>query len=163
MTVLATIFASAPPTELLHWTVELRRPAVPSEYLAAGFVDVVATLETAETVTFRKSGMALALPTENGSGNQRLTIAVDNVSGAWEAWFREAIFAGEQALATLRVFRAADLSAPAELPLELPIVGGSFLDVQLQIECAVNDILSFAWPRLLYTAAFAPGVKYAGR
>lgn len=163
MTVLATIFASAPHTELLHWTLELRRAGVPSEYLAAGFSDVTATLESADTVTFHRSGMALALPEENSSGNQRLTIAVDNVSAEWDAYFRDAIAAGSEATAILRVFRQANLAAPAELPQLLPIAGGSFVDGSLQLTCAVNDVLSIAWPRLLYTAAFAPGVKYAGR
>ena len=82
MTILERVYASGGP-EVIIPTVELTCAAWAEPILiCAGFEDQVCTTEDARTLTFIAAGIDVALPKKGNSGNQTLTFAIDNVSGA---------------------------------------------------------------------------------
>jgi hypothetical protein len=161
MTILATIYASAPADEVILHALELRHPTAPSTYICGGFADVTATLETGEAVLFRGMAIDVALPPEDASGNQSLMFAIDNVVDAAQGFIDSAMEAGGEVVLVLRKYLMSDLSQPAELPLEMPVIGGAFEGSTLQVRAALHDLLNTAWPRERYTADYSPGVRYA--
>lgn len=158
MTLLATIYASAPADEPIAATLELRRTSAPPRYLCVGYENIEATLETAEVVTFVGTAMGVAMPGDAGE----LEFAVDNVVGDAQAFVDGAISAGESVTMVYRLYRLADLSAPIDGPLALPVIGGAFEGASLQVKGVLHDLLNTGFPRQRYTAEFAPGVRYAG-
>ena len=160
MTLIATLYASAPAGEVLIPTIEVRHASMPSVYLTVGFDDVAATLETSATVTFTACGLDIALPDRDASGNQSLIFAIDNVTGEAQRFVDAALTAGGDLLLIYREYLAGDLGAPASVPKVLHIIGGTFEGGTFQAEASYYDMLNTAWPRERYTADFAPGIKY---
>jgi hypothetical protein len=160
MTILRTLYASAPAAEVLIPTIEIRHASIPPVYLCTGFSDVTATLENDSTVTFTACGIDIALPEKDASGNQSLVFAIDNITGEAQRFVDAALAAGGEMLLIYREYLASDLSAPASVPKTLNIIGGVFEGGTFQAEASYYDMLNTAWPRDRYTSDFAPGIKY---
>jgi hypothetical protein len=160
MTILRTLYASAPASEVLIPTIEIRHASMPTVYLTVGFKDVTATLEDASTVTFIATGMDISLPEKDASGNQSLIFAIDNITGEAQRFVDTALEAGGEMLLIYREYLASDLTTPASTPKTLNIIGGTFEGGTFQAEASYYDMLNTAWPRDRYTADFAPGIKY---
>lgn len=158
MTILDTVYASAPTDEVLIATLEIL--TAEPQRICSGFDDITVTLETSEQVTFLARGIDVALPTKDTSGNQSLTFAIDNVAGVAQAQIDAALEAGTKVLVVYRSYLASDLTAPAEPPLTMTLVGGVMEGSRLEIQAAYYDLLNTAWPRDRYTVEFAPGLKY---
>lgn len=164
MTLLATVYASAPAAEVMIPTLDISHPAFPDGAIrtCAGFEDITATLETGDTVTFTASGLDVSLPSKTDSGQQNLAFAIENVTGIAQNAIDTALEAGGEIRVTYRAYLASDLSAPAEPPLKMVLVGAEFQGSQLQVTASYMDIINRAWPADRYTATFASGLKYLG-
>ena len=160
MTILATIYASAPAGEVLIPTIEIRHASVPSVYICAGFENTTATTEDDDVVVFIATGMDVSLPAKDDSGNQVLSFAIENITGEAQRYVEAALTAGGDIQLIYREYLASDLSAPASRPLVMTVVGGSFEGGTFQCQASYYDMLNTAWPRRRYTADFAPGIKY---
>lgn len=160
MKILDIVYSSAPTDIIMIPTIEINHPSFDPIRICAGFNDVDAMLETSEQVTFVATGMDIALPAKDQSGQQVLTFAIDNVMGEVQQAIDASIDAGGQAKLIYRVYLSTDLSEPAEPPLEMTIVGGVLEGSVAQIQAAYYDLLNTAWPRERYTAKFAPCIRY---
>lgn len=158
MTILANVYASAPTAEVIIPTLEILT-ATPQR-ICGGFEDVTVTLETDETVTFLGAGIDISLPAADTSGQQTLAFSIDNVTGEAQAQIDAALELDQRVTIIYRPYLASDLSAPSEPPIRMTLVGGGFEGGHLELQAAYYDLLNTAWPRELYTAEFAPGLKY---
>lgn len=163
MTILSVVYASAPVDEVSIPCLEIDSPAFSEPILTcAGFEDHTVTLETDEEVTFIASGLDVSLPERDTSGQQNLNFAIENVTGIAQQAIEDALEAGEPVSIIFRHYLASDLSAPAEPPLRMTLVGAEFEGSTVQVTASYMDIINHAWPRERYTVDFAPGLKYIG-
>jgi len=159
MTVLEQVYASG--GDVIIHTLELTCPAWDAPILLCkGFEDQVCITEDGRTLTFIASGIDVALPKKTNSGAQNLTFAIDNVTGEAQQQIDAALEAQERVTLMYRTYLASDLSAPAERPLRMSVLGGSIVGTQIQIQAGFFDLINVAWPRDLYTTKFAPALKY---
>lgn len=160
MSILETVYASG--GDIVIHTLELSCAAWAAPiFLCNGFEDHTCTDEDGRTVTFTASGISIALPKKDNSGDQSLTFAIDNVTGEAQALIDAAIESNERITLTYRPFLASDKSTPADPPYRMTVLPGSTQGVSVQIRAGFFDALNTAWPRDRYTATFAPGLKYS--
>ncbi|MBA1278129.1 DUF1833 family protein [Stutzerimonas stutzeri] len=128
--------------------------------LCDGYENKACITEDDRAVTFRASGIAVALPDRGTSGGQTLTFAIDNVTGEAQQNIDAALEAEERMILTYRCYLASDKSAPAEAPYRMTVLDGEINGPSVQVEAGYYDLINSAWPRDLYTTEFAPGLKY---
>ncbi len=160
MTTLQKVYASAPTSEVLIRTLEIKPADADPIRVCAQFEDQELTLETGETVTFLGTHMDLARPAKNTSGQQSLKFAFANVTATAQEVIEGALESGEPVIVIYREYLSSDTSAPAYRPAQLTMVGGTFEGLMLQVEASYFEILNTSWPRKRYTAEFAPGLRY---
>ena len=73
---------------------------------------------------------------------------------------KAAIDANERMTIIYRPFLASDKTTPADPPYFMTILSGAVQGASVRVEAGFFDLLNTAWPRDLYTASFAPGLKY---
>lgn len=167
---LERVYASAPPGESLLLTLTVEHSSfigLPSAdvggaiRLARAYDNVTATLEDGITsVSYIASGIAVARPEKGVTGRQDLQFQLDNVSGEILQAIDLASEAGGAVTATLRVYLWSDLTAPSEPPVVMRVTSAKVNAQSALISAAFADMINHAWPRLLYTPSFAPGLKY---
>ena len=162
MTILETVYASAPASEVLIPTLEIKHPAISTIRTCAGFENHTVTLETSEEVTFEASGLDVSLPERSDRGQQNLVFAIENVTGIAQRAIDDAMAEGGDILVIYRTFLSSDLSTPAEPPLRMVLVGADFEGSTVNVTASYMDLINQAWPRERYTADFAPGLRYIG-
>lgn len=161
MSILDVVYSSAPASEVIIPTLEIRHPsAFDPIRICAGFEDQTVTLEDDSVVTFIAGGIDVALPAKNTSGQQKLIFAIDNVTGQAQQAIDAAIAAGGQTSIIYRTYLSSDLTAPAEPPLYMTLVGGTFEGSTVQLQASYYDLLNTSWPRERYTLDFSPGLAY---
>ena len=158
MTILSVVYASAPTDEVIIPTLEILTDD--PQRICGDFADHEVTLETGEEVTFIGAGIDVSLPAADTSGQQKLAFAIDNVTGEAQVQIEAALEADQRVPVIYRPYLASDLSAPAEPPIRMTLVGGGFEGGHLELQGAYYDLLNIAWPREQYTVEFAPGLKY---
>jgi hypothetical protein len=129
-------------------------------FICNGFDDVTAVTEDARTVTFIAANIDIALAAKNNKGNQTLAFAVDNTTGEVSQKVDQAIAANARVTAIYRTYLNTNLSAPAEKPYVLTVLGGTLQGQEAQIETGYFNMIGVAWPRALYTTTFAPALRY---
>lgn len=160
MTILERVYASGGP-EVIIPTVELTCAAWAEPILiCAGFEDQTVVDENGMTKTFAAAGIDVALPKKGNSGNQTLTFAIDNIAGAAQQQIDAALEAEARVTLIYRTYLSSDLSAPAEPPLRMTVMGGTITGTQVQIQAGYFDLIGVGWPRDLYTLQFASGLRY---
>lgn len=158
--VLKRLYASGG-DEVLLYLLELSCPAwTDTIRIARGFDNPTVTTEDMRTVTFTGAGIELALPKKDASGNQNVRFAIDNVTGEAQKMIEDAISAGQRITLTLRTYISTDLAAPADFPFVATVKSAQFDRSRVQVDAGFFDLINTAWPRLLYTTVFAPGLKY---
>ena len=158
--VLRKAYASAPTDQALIRTLEISPAGAEPIRVCAAFKDLDLTLETGETFTFRGTHMDLAEPSKNTSGQQSLKFAFANVTAEAQETVEAALESGQPVTVTFRVYLSSDTGAPANKPYVMTMTGGTFEGLMVQVEASYYDLLNTAWPRLRYTAEFAPGLRY---
>lgn len=142
-------------------TLEIVSPAWPSSvFICTGFDDVTAVTEDDRTVTFVGANIDIALAAKNNKGNQTLSFAVDNTTGEASRLIDQAVDANARVTVIYRTYLSGNLSAPAEKPYVLTLLGGSIQGQEAQLETGYFNMIGVAWPRVLYTVNFAPGLRY---
>ena len=159
MTILERVYASG--GDVIISTLELTCAAWAEPILLCnGFEDQSVLDETGRALTFLASGIAVSLPARTNSGAQNLTFAIDNVTGEAQQKIDAALEAGQTVSLIFRTYLASDLTAPAEAPYRMKVLGGTISGAQVQIQAGYFDLINVAWPRILYTTQFAPGLKH---
>lgn len=160
MSLIETVYASAPSDQVILSTLEILVPGEEPIRVVAAYEDLTATLETDETVTFKAGPFEFARPNRDTSGQQTLEFSIANVTGEAQQAFEAALEADSEVPVIYREYLSTDLSAPAKLPYRMTLRGGSFEGIMVQVEAGYYDWLNTAWPRNRYTADFAPGLRY---
>lgn len=159
MSILETVYASG--GDVIINTVELTCPAWTGPVLICdGFEDQTCIDEDGVPKTYIAAGIDVALPKKNTQGAQTLTFAIDNVTGEAQQKIDQANEAEARISMTLRTYLASDKAAPAENPYHMTVLSGTMQGTSVQIQAGFFDLINTAWPRDLYTAEFAPGLKY---
>lgn len=128
--------------------------------LCQGFDDQVCITEDLRTLTFKASGMDIALPKSDGSARQELQFGLDNVGRAAQTLLSKAIDAQAEVTITRRAYLWPNLSAPSEPPSVMTALGASFDKAAAQVKAGLLDLLNTRWPRVSYDLALAPGIRY---
>lgn len=128
--------------------------------LCQGFDNQTCVTEDSRVLTFLASGMDVALPKSDGSARQELTFGLDNVSRAAQSLLTQAIDAQSEVTLTRRAYLWPNLSAPAEPPSVMTVLGATFDASAAQVKAGILDLLNTAWPRVFYTLENAPGIRY---
>lgn len=160
MSLLERVYASAPTDQILIPTLEIAVPGRDPIRVVADFEDLEATTEDGETVTFRAGPFDYREPSRDTSGLQNLGFAIANASGEAQEAVEAALEAGSEVPIIFREYIHTDLTAPAKRPYKMSLRGGSFEGVMVQVDAGYFDLLNHQWPRLRYTADFAPGLRY---
>lgn len=129
-------------------------------FICNGFDDVTAATEDSRTVTFVAANIDIALAAKNNKGNQTLAFAVDNTTGEVTKKVDLAIASKARVTAIYRTYLNTNLSAPAEKPYVLTVLGGTLQGQEAQLETGYFNMIGVAWPRALYTVNFAPALRY---
>lgn len=161
MNPLDVYYSSGNSAQVLLQTLELRCAAWSERILICqGFEDQVCRLETGEVVTFLASAFDIALPKSEGSARQELQFGLDNVSRHAQMLLSQAI--DQQAEVTLirRAYLWPDLTAPAEPPSVMTVLGAAFDASAAQVKAGLLDLLNTRWPRVSYTLELAPGIRF---
>ena len=128
--------------------------------LCQGFEDQLCVTEDARTLLFIASGMDIALPKSEGSARQELQFGLDNVSRIAQRYLTQAIDAQAEVTITRRMYLWPNLSAPAEPPSVMTVLGATFNATAAQVKAGLLDLLNTRWPRLAYDLERAPGIRY---
>jgi len=131
-----------------------------SIFICAGFEDHTCTLEDGRIVTFIASGLDASLPKNNNDGSQKLGIAIDNVTGEAQRLIDDANLAGVGIQLVYRTYLESDKSSPAEEPIILDVIDVTIEGPTVSFSAGYFDLINSAWPRVRYTADFAPGLRY---
>lgn len=129
-------------------------------YLCEGYEDITAVTERGETVTFFACAIVLSLPARNEDGTQDLKFMLCNVDGVVSTAIRKAIDAMSTASITFRKYISTDLTAPAEQPYVMPVKGGSWTPLTVNVTAGFKNMLDYAWPRDRYTLTYFQGLRY---
>lgn len=161
MTILAQVYSGHETADVLIPCLEISSSAFAEPIRnCAGFEDQTVTLEDDTEATFIASGLDVALPARDDSGQQNLRFAIENVTGEAMLAIDAAMAEGAEVTLVYREYLASDLSAPASQPLTMLVVGAEFEGSTVQVTASFRDILNRSWPRDRYTTSFAPGLKY---
>lgn len=128
--------------------------------LCQGFENQICVTEDGRVLTFLASGFDIALPKSEGSARQELQFGLDNVSRAAQTLLTASIDAQAEIVLTRRLYMWPNLSAPAEPPTVMTVLSASFNSSAAQVKAGLLDLLNTAWPRLRYTLALTPGIRF---
>ncbi|MFI2816828.1 DUF1833 family protein [Vreelandella piezotolerans] len=124
-----------------------------------GWDDITVTHEDGQQAVYIGSGLDVALPSRNDSGQQRLVFALGGANAEAEDLVEQATEAGEIIYLTLRMYASDDLSAPAQRPKKMIVDTPEFLPTGvLQVPCTYRDLLSRRFLQGRFTANKYPGV-----
>lgn len=160
MTILAQIHSGHDPTIYRIPCLELTCPAWPEAIrYCPGWDDITVTHEDAQQATYAGSGLDIALPARNDSGQQRLVFAIGGVNADGEELVEAAVEAGEVITLALRMYASNEISAPAQRPKFMIVDSPEFMpDGVLQVPCTYRDTLTRRFLKGRFTAHDYPGV-----
>ncbi|HBL7061453.1 TPA: DUF1833 family protein [Klebsiella oxytoca] len=158
MTVINRLYASSG-AEVIIGTLQVNIGGQ-SHYLCEGYEDILATTEEGNAVIFKACAIAFSLPARNEDGTQNLKFTLCNIDGVVSTAIRSAIDTITTASIIFRKYISTDLSAPAEPPYILPVKGGSWTPLAVNITAGFKNVLDYAWPRDRYTLTYFPGLRY---
>ena len=160
MTVLEEVNASAG-NDVIIRTLELNCSGWAAPVLIAnGFVDRSLTTEDDRLLLFQGANIDIALAKKDNKGNQTLAFSVDNTTGEVSQRVDAAMDARARVTATYRTYLKSNPSSPAEPPYRLTLLSGSLQGVTAQLQCGYFNMIDVQWPRKLYTADYAPSLRY---
>lgn len=160
MTILEEVNASGG-NDVIIRTLELNCSAWDAPVLIAnGFQDWSVVTEDARSLTFQGANVDIALAAKNNKGFQTLAFSVDNTTGEVSQRVDSATDARARVSATYRTYLKSNLTAPAEPPYRLTMLSGTIQGITAQLSCGYFNLIDVAWPRALYTASYAPSLRY---
>ncbi|CAB3712444.1 hypothetical protein CEY09_30305 [Achromobacter marplatensis] len=155
MSTLAEVYASAPAGSLIIPSLEIAIAGIVPIRICSGFEDQVLGGELYEA-----GSLSISLPAKNTTGMQTLNFGVAGVNSTVQFYFDQALESGEAVKITYREFLESDKTQPARRPYVMDLIGGSLQDGEASLSAGFFDVLNLRWPRQLYTAQNAPGIRY---
>lgn len=159
MTILKTVYASAPDDELILITLELRLSADHVLRVVQGFENQTLAVDGVYH-EFTAAAISVALPSSNTSGQQSLRFSIGGINNIVQRYVDEALENKTPITLIYREYLESDKSAPARQPYVMVMSGIQLEGDEAQFEASYWDILNYAWPRQRYTEETAPGIKY---
>lgn len=159
MTLLQEYYASKPVGVYLIRTLEIRIPGEDPIRICQGYIDQWLMADGA-LVKFQAGSLNISLPSENDTGNQKLSFGVSGVNGIANEYVLKALETNAISTMIYREYLSTDKTAPARKPYTMTIKGGAFEGPNVMFEGGYYDVLNSAWPRDRYTSETAPGVQY---
>lgn len=132
-----------------------------SHYLCEGYENITAVTEEGVTVTFMACAIVLSLPARNEDGTQDLKFMLCNIDGVVSTAIKSTIDTLSSASIIFRKYISSDLTAPAEPPYIMPVKGGSWTPLTVNVTAGFKSMLDYAWPRDRYTLTYFPGLRYS--
>lgn len=159
MTILKTVYASAPDDELILITLEIHLAPTVIVRAVQGFENQMLGVDGVYR-EFTASAISVALPSSNASGQQTLRFSIGGINSLIQRHMDDALESRSPIPMVYREYLESDKSEPARQPYIMTISGIQLEGDEAQIEASYWDILNYAWPRQRYTEETAPGVKY---
>lgn len=128
--------------------------------LVQGFKDKLLGDGAGNYSLFTAVPMGLILPSRSGQQAQKLTFALDNVTGQAQRAIDAALDAGTPIRLIMRRYTEDNLAAPAERPFMATVRGGGVKGISVQLDAGFNNILDWKWPRLVYDLNSFPDLAY---
>ncbi len=127
--------------------------------LVSNTVDIVATLETDEVVTFKATGMKMKLPARNSDGFQDLTITVANTNLEASAFVEKTLGYDAPVICKYRPYLANDLTMPQmNPPLLLYISDAEINSEVVSLRASFADFLNRPFLSEKYTRNAFPAL-----
>jgi hypothetical protein len=156
MSILAEVYASAPAGSLIIPTLEINIAGQAPLRICSGFED-----QTLAGMLFEAGSLSISLPAKNTTGMQTLNFGVAGVNSLVQQYMDAALESGQPVKIIYREFLESDKSAPARRPYVMDLIGGSLdPDGEASLSAGFFDVLNRRWPREVYTAQNAPGIRY---
>src|SRR5690625_280705 len=159
MTILKTVYASAPDDELIVMTLEIRLSPSDVVRVGQGCENHMLGVDGVYR-EFTASAISVALPSSNTSGQQSLRFSIGGLNSLIQRHMDAALESSTPITLIYREYLESDKSAPARQPYIMTISGIQLEGDEAQLEASYWDILNYSWPRQRYTEETAPGIKY---
>lgn len=159
MTILKTVYASAPEDELILITLEIHLAPTVVVRAVQGFENQQLGVDGVYR-EFTASAISVALPSSNSRGQQTLRFSIGGINSLIQRHIDAALESNTPITLIYREYLESDKSAPARQPYVMNLSGLQLEGDEAQIEASYWDILNYAWPRQRYTEETAPGIKY---
>lgn len=159
MTILKTVYASAPDDELILITLEIRLSPTDVVRVVQGFENHMLGVDGVYQ-EFTAAAISVALPSSNTSGQQTLRFSIGGINSLIQRHVDAALESSTPITLIYREYLESDKSAPARQPYIMTISGIQLEGDEAQLEASYWDILNYSWPRQRYTEETAPGIKY---
>lgn len=158
---LSIVYASAPTDQVALPTLELVSDAFDEPIrVVQGYEDITVTLEDGSDASFEASGIEIALPAHDTSGQQSIQFGLDNVMGDVSQRIDAVHKSGYKVLLIYRLYLSSDLTEPAETPRRMVVKDVVMQGTAAKITASYQDIIGTAWPRERYNSEFSPGLIY---
>lgn len=154
-------YACCPTNIAVLETLSLSHPDLPDGtiYMVQGFTEVVATLETAEEVTFEAIPFRFVLPAAGENGRQELTLTIDNVDRRISDFIIAVKESSDPVTVTYRPYLSNDLSGPQmDPPLTLSLQSISVNVYEVSGRATFADVLNRPFPSDFYTRSRFPSL-----
>lgn len=104
--------------------------------------------------------MGLVLPDRSEGVSQRITFALENVTGETQKAIDLAISTGHDVLLTFRRYVEGEYYGPSERPFIATVRGGAIDGYRVTLEGGFNNILDYGHPREKYDLSYCPDLAY---
>ena len=153
-------YAVAPTNLRVFETLEIRHDSIEDPiYIVQDFKPLIATLETAEEVTFLPVWFNFNLPTASESGRQDLSLTIDNVYRAISDFISLAKDYATPVQIIYRPYLSNDLTQPQlDPPLSLILQDVQITMMQVSGRATFADVINKKWPTEYYTRARFPSL-----
>lgn len=153
-------FALASSDIVILETLELVFAPTSSRFLlVSNTVDITATLETAEVVTFKAVGMKVKLPAKNKDGFQDLSITISNTNLEASDFLENTLLFDDPVICYYRPYLANDLSTPqVNPPLILYLSDAEITSEYVTVRASFADFLNKPFLSEKYTKNAFPAL-----
>lgn len=153
-------YAAAPSNAVIYHTITLDHSTFATPlYLVRDRVDLNATLETGEAVTFTGYAFDFKRPEVSIGGLPQLVVEIDNVNQAILAAVQAASAATDPVTLTYREYLSTDLTAPAnDPPMELTLSNVKANVFRVSATATFGDYVNKRFPTQTYDPDRFPGL-----
>lgn len=142
-------------------SLELRSNAWAEPFrLVQGYRDIELGDGSGAMYLFRAVPMGLVLPRRSSGASQKLTFALDNITGEAQRAIDLAIGAGHDITLIFRRYVEDEYYGPSERPFVATVRNGGMNGFTVQLDAGFNNILDWKYPRELYDIDYAPDLAY---
>jgi len=127
--------------------------------ICSGYEGRVCGTEDGRTLVFLARAVEEALPVQDNSAFQNLSIAMDNTDGKVQEAIEQARAALARIVITKRRYLESNLAYPAE-HYRLTVLNRQYANDVATLTCGMFDLLGTAFPRNKLTSKRAPGLIF---